>query len=48
MCLQEVDSQYHREKDISCNSKLHLKCVIIDSNGQRGYTQSNERLVICS
>ena len=33
MCLQEVDSQYHREKDISCNNKLHLKCVIVDSNG---------------
>ena len=33
MCLQEVDSQYHREKYISCNNKLHLKCVVVDSKG---------------
>ena len=37
MCLEEVDSQYHREEDISRNNKLHLKCVIINSNGQRLY-----------
>ena len=47
MCLQEVDSQHHREEDISRNNKLHLKCVIINSNGQGGYTQCNKRPVIC-
>ena len=34
MCLQEVNSQYHREKDISCNSKLHpnaLSSIAMDS-----------------
>ena len=46
MYLQEVDSQYHTEKDISRNNKLHLKCFIIKSNGQRGHTQCNEGPVI--
>ena len=47
MRLQEVDSQYHGEKNISCNKKLHLKCVIVNSNRQRGYTQCNNRPAIC-
>ena len=34
MCLWKIDSHYHREKDISCNNKLHRKCVIVDSNGE--------------
>ena len=47
MCLLEVDSQYHRQKDISCNKKLYLKYIIINSNGQQGCTQCNKRPVIC-
>ena len=46
MCLQKVDFQYHREKDIACNNKLYLKCVAADINGYRGYTQCNKRPVI--
>ena len=47
MGLQEVNSQYHWEKDISRNNKLHLKCVIMNSNGQHGYTQCIKRPVFC-
>ena len=47
MCLWKIDSHYHREKDISCNNKLHRKCVIVDSNGEGCCTQHDKRPVIC-
>ena len=32
VCRKSIPNTY-REKDISCSNKLHLKCVVVNSDG---------------